>query len=837
MSFTWIPLYEDLATRLLTWEARQPELLALLAEIKAAGLPMVKLDDRGATGEIPLAAIDPFTLFASFNRHTTLEKRLDILKRVREVLGSALPLPTDFDGLPLTDNQQSWFFGWAKERKSDDISSLWALLRQAVQGGRSGIEQATFDRCLAVKSVKIAKLTMGLFWVRPREFMPLEGQSQAYLRRCGVGLPNVVSSWAQYQGVVEATVASLGAEFPALSHAAYREQGEGRRYWAGGHTIDNKSKLQEFLDQRVWYFGYGKDSQTQGAKGTWKRFKGVEPGDLFAIKGFNQNGFKIKVYTVGQVETVDPDAGSLTWSETDIPLFADRPPANAPGKGNWNDTLCEVTDAACRAAVFGVGQIEKKPEKGEPAPAKEKPVASEEKQVVFTPPRHPLNLIFHGPPGTGKTWRMRRMRADFTLKITGSTVPVPVVDVADLTWFEVVALALHQLGKPSPTPAIVEHPLVQAKYVERAPQTRLSPFVWNQLQTHTVKTSTTVKYEFRTGLLVFDRDADGRWFLPSGLPEGLLAKASLGTLDVPVADAAPDNQFLITFHPSFTYEDFVEGIRPESVESGDAGADAVRYPLVPGIFKRACERAVQLAGFTAGLAAFCELAPAERKKLLATAAPTVLFIDEINRGNVARIFGELITLIEPDKRLGAEEELIVTLPGSRKPFGVPSNLWIVGTMNTADRSVVALDVALRRRFAFQECPPESKELDGVTVDGVDLGVLLRTINQRLAVLRDRDHLIGHAFFWPMKIQEARRTLDELRRVFRESIVPLLLEYFHDDLGRVGLVLGEAFVARQTAATAFADFVHDHKEDLADRPVWILSDPSTLPVEAFKKIYA
>jgi 5-methylcytosine-specific restriction protein B len=125
----------------------------------------------------------------------------------------------------------------------------------------------------------------------------------------------------------------------------------------------------------------------------------------------------------------------------------------------------------------------------------------------------------------------------------------------------------------------------------------------------------------------------------------------------------------------------------------------------------------------------------------------------------------------------------------------------------------------------------------VTVDGVDLGALLRTVNQRLAVLRDRDHLIGHAFFWPMKAHEERRTLDELRRVFRESIVPLLLEYFHDDLGRVGLVLGKAFVSRQAAATSFADFAHEHKEDLAERPVWVLADPSTLPIEAFKKIYA
>jgi 5-methylcytosine-specific restriction protein B len=290
-----------------------------------------------------------------------------------------------------------------------------------------------------------------------------------------------------------------------------------------------------------------------------------------------------------------------------------------------------------------------------------------------------------------------------------------------------------------------------------------------------------------------------------------------------------DNQFFVTFHPSFTYEDFVEGIRPESDDAGGP----VRYPLCAGIFKQACERAVQLAGFDRGLAAFCSLPTAERKRLLAVARPAVLYIDEINRGNVARILGELISLIEPDKRLGADQELVVTLPGSRQYFGVPSNLWLIGTMNTADRSVVALDVALRRRFAFQECPPQPELLDGVLVDGVDLGRLLRTINRRLLFLRDRDHLIGHAFFLPLKTSPS---LDALRRVFREAVIPLLLEYFHDDLGRVGLVLGPQWVRRIAGGNIFAlGFDHDQRDDLSERPVWEVVDAKDQPIEAFRSI--
>jgi 5-methylcytosine-specific restriction protein B len=204
---------------------------------------------------------------------------------------------------------------------------------------------------------------------------------------------------------------------------------------------------------------------------------------------------------------------------------------------------------------------------------------------------------------------------------------------------------------------------------------------------------------------------------------------------------------------------------------------------------------------------------------------------------VARILGELITLIEPDKRLGADQELIVTLPGSRQRFGVPSNLWIIGTMNTADRSVVALDTALRRRFAFRECPPDPELLAGVVVEGVDLRRVLQAINQRLLSLRDRDHLIGHAFFMPMRESVALRTISELRRVFHESVLPLLIEYFHDDLGRVGLVLGAAFVKRQPAADVFAkNFEHEHREDLADRTNWKIEDVYNLEAAAFLSIY-
>lgn len=165
----------------------------------------------------------------------------------------------------------------------------------------------------------------------------------------------------------------------------------------------------------------------------------------------------------------------------------------------------------------------------------------------------------------------------------------------------------------------------------------------------------------------------------------------------------------------------------------------------------------------------------------------VLIIDEINRGNISRIFGELITLIEPSKRAGADEALEVVLPYSKTPFSVPSNVYLIGTMNTADRSLTGMDVALRRRFEFREMPPLPAELKGINVDGIEVDRLLDTMNQRIEALLDRDHRLGHAYFMPLREQ---RTLARLEQVFRNQVLPLLQEYFFDDWQRIQWVLND-----------------------------------------------
>ena len=215
--------------------------------------------------------------------------------------------------------------------------------------------------------------------------------------------------------------------------------------------------------------------------------------------------------------------------------------------------------------------------------------------------------------------------------------------------------------------------------------------------------------------------------------------------------------------------------------------------------------------------------------------PHVLIIDEINRGNVSQIFGELITLIEDDKRFGRQEALEVTLPYSQERFVVPENLYIIGTMNTADRSVEALDTALRRRFSFEEKMPDLTELSA-DVDGINLRLLVGKINERLEILLDRDHTIGHA--WLMGCKD----LGDIKDVFQNKIIPLLKEFFYNDYGKIGLILGEAFFdeGKSTKESVFASFKRidaDIKKELALKPVFHLQMPDDQDlVSAFQSIY-
>ena len=386
----------------------------------------------------------------------------------------------------------------------------------------------------------------------------------------------------------------------------------------------------------------------------------------------------------------------------------------------------------------------------------------------------PLNQIFYGPPGTGKTYYMNALKKKFTY--TESTMDdfewVKTV-AGELTWFEVVVLALIDLGKESTVPEITKHKLVRAK-TEVSNKTKGIPQqIWSTLQAHTVLESKTVNYKTRTEPYVFDKKENSVWYLVENADEilgELYREYERYKNEKPLSQELHNYEF-VSFHQTYSYEEFIEGIK--AVPAGEPGneyGDEMVYQVSDGIFKKIVEKAKN-----------------DRDREYA------IFIDEINRGNISKIFGELITLIEESKRVGNEEALEVTLPYSGEKFGVPNNLYIIGTMNTADRSIALMDTALRRRFEFVEMMPDLEKVDFEieTDDGdIAIGELLKTINERIEYLYDRDHMIGHSYFMSLKEKYGQEAKEELDHIFRNRVIPLLQEYFYDDWEKIQMVLGD-----------------------------------------------
>ena len=398
-----------------------------------------------------------------------------------------------------------------------------------------------------------------------------------------------------------------------------------------------------------------------------------------------------------------------------------------------------------------------------------------------------LNTILYGPPGTGKTFALKQDYFPlYSSKETSISVEKNFESVVkSCSWWEVIAVALIQLGD-SKVKDIYNHTWVRKKE-ELSNSKSVKPTIWGQLQAHTIDECEFVNVKSRQQPFIFNKSKNSRWNIVAEEVENQIPEL-YDLIDkvenfIPDANKTIKRYKFVTFHQSYSYEDFIEGIKPVMTE--DDIKQELGYKIEDGVFKALCEEARNDPG-----------------------NKYAIFIDEINRGNVSAIFGELITLIEQDKRLGEANEISVQLPYSKALFSVPANIDIYGTMNTADRSVEALDTALRRRFSFVEMMPDVSLLESKEIDGINLKNVLSTINDRIEILIDRDHTIGHSYF--MNINNSK----ELKLAFKDKIVPLLQEYFYGDYGKIGLVLGEGFVkSHSKSKNPFAAFKYEGKEEL------------------------
>ncbi|WP_340153446.1 AAA family ATPase [uncultured Marivirga sp.] len=517
-----------------------------------------------------------------------------------------------------------------------------------------------------------------------------------------------------------------------------------------------------------------------------------------------------------------------------------------------------------------------------------------------------LNNILYGPPGTGKTYFLNQLKANYTDKAVKKSKNEVLKEIAEKhPWWKLIAAVLYILGD-SKVPQLVEQPVLLSKHNPDTP-TKANQIVWGQLQSHSDNTNYSNKQE----PIIFSKAEGSIWSVNKELIEQELTDIKDIVDEIENADKKHDKEEkeverfnFVTFHQSFTYEDFVEGIKPKLSNSDSELSDSsdLGYIIEKGIFYRACVESLKLAGYNS----FTEChhdSKANRKGKFNNAKPYALFIDEINRGNISAIFGELITLIEGDKRIGGDQEIWTSLPYDKSiKFSVPPNLHLIGTMNTADRSVEALDTALRRRFTFTEIAPntdlltsdrmlwmlwemkselawEDEEwvnpenellniLGGKKIDteayhkledadweqgysknifegivsfqnGILFDVLLKTINDRIELLIDKDHRIGHSYFLTMV--GAEDTVQELQNIFYNKVIPLLEEYFYGDFGKIGLVLGDQFVKKsQGHKVSFGKFEHEDQHLYKEKHLYEIIDYRNGNADAFlsavKSIY-
>jgi hypothetical protein len=440
----------------------------------------------------------------------------------------------------------------------------------------------------------------------------------------------------------------------------------------------------------------------------------------------------------------------------------------------------------------------------------------------------PLNIIIYGPPGTGKTYRLKN---EFFQKFTDEQSIQTKEEfcnelIQDLSWWEIISIVMLDLKKAK-VQAIFDHPLIKAKANISETKTPKNT-IWSLLQRHTKDDCPNVNFKKRDNPQFFEKDSQSNWTIDEEISKietpdfyDVLEKYQKFT---PQTD--PKKRYVFTtFHQSFSYEDFIEGIKPRLVKTDeDLESQEVSYHIENGIFKNIVNKALNDPG-----------------------KDYAIFIDEINRGNIANIFGELITLIEEDKRKNCDPEkdknngcknyISAILPYSKTEFSVPENLYIIGTMNTADRSVEAIDNALRRRFSFLEMNPDPEKLsqEEFACEGINLEKLLFSINNRIEKLLDKDYCIGHSYF--MNFRDRKNPFEDLKRTFSNKILPLLQEYFYGDWGKIMLVLGKGFIKKKVESVKFLETEdYDDFNGYDEKPVYNLTSSDSWTLDTFKNIY-
>lgn len=369
-------------------------------------------------------------------------------------------------------------------------------------------------------------------------------------------------------------------------------------------------------------------------------------------------------------------------------------------------------------------------------------------------PTEPTNIIFTGVAGTGKTHRLLELQKQYDESIESSWDSWRIQQLSHYGWCEVVCAVLLLEDRLMTVPEMMRHPLVMDKAAANKRNENINQTLWVQLNKHAHPESVTVNTSQRSANSYFDKTQSSQWFLLDEMKQTLRSQLSellslyeeQGKQQHHSQELVVSRSCLVSFHQSYGYDEFVEGIRPRiHPQTGQ-----MQYEIQQGAFLELCAKASN--------------DPNHRYAML---------IDEINRANTSQVFGELMSVIEPSKRAGGATPMAVRLAYSGRQFMVPSNVDIYATMNTQDRSLATLDTAFRRRFEFVTCYPDSSILIDIkdkAGDSVNLAALMQALNQRLFTLFGAEAQLGQSYFMGIK-----DTAQLARRLYRQ-IIPQIIEY-------------------------------------------------------------
>lgn len=739
--FSWIPFFKEIAQHLPQYEQKQEELIAVLKE---CGITMPQ-DESPEGVKVALTELDPFTFFASFLKYGILKRR-EYFGKLKTIwaLKSELDADENFEGVPTANTQSFWYFRYKFDRKEQDIPTLWRLFKQ-VQ--KRKIEHQTWKYATTdVKTVRLAKITQGLFWLDADRYFPVDSQTVPFLKR--QGLPYEVKDLTSYYNLLEAVKKHFKKPFYEISHEA----------WAANQTSVHEAGATYRVGEIATSYQAATPLNTIlfGPPGTGKTYHTVnyalsiiEGKSLDVLAAEPRSELKRRFDAHAQSGQVAFVTFHPSFSYEDFVEGIKPKMVNEDSGSDAQNLQYEVRKGIFRLVSERAASYQA--------------FAASDDFVFPAEVAKQLEKINFGKLTLG-SGQSEEDKAVYQFCLENNRIALGWGNDHDCSAYQNEAdlrQALHALGETNPT---------VNEYLKR--------FI----------------FDFKANDLIF-------------IPDGNNRIRAIGQVS---------GDYFYEKNDRIPYRHF----RPVQWLVRDAN-----IPIEEVYPRKFSPQTLYVMYHDLVNQDFFRKSPPDK-----SLKNHVLVIDEINRGNVANIFGELMTLLEADKRIGNSEALTITLPYSKETFGVPSNLYLVGTMNTADRSIEALDTALRRRFMFQEMRPNASLIAPPEALKVDVVKMFHTINQRIEALLDKDHILGHAYFMEIK------NLDELRKAFSHHILPLLQEYFYHDAAKIGMILGDSFVRKLNPLNheGFAKgFTSDYFEENAR---YEFTNPMHLDESAFEDIY-